>query len=98
MATCVNTFEFILSDSDRIMCETAFNAITQLELWNFIRDFNGQSFIFSNTAEVDRIYKKIEELGYEGHSGASFGHTLRKMQYIGKYGLESFKESYISSN
>jgi hypothetical protein len=40
MATAVNTFEFI-PFGQRIMYESAFNAITQLELWNFIRDFQG---------------------------------------------------------
>ena len=97
MATAVNTFEFIPA-GERIMYESAFNAITQLELWNFIRDFPDTSFMISRRPEVARIYRRIEELGYELHSGASFGSTLRNMQYIAKYGLEQFEHSYVSNS
>jgi len=97
MATAVNTFEFI-PFGQRIMYESAFNAITQLELWNFMRDFQGESFMFSNKTEVERIYKKIEDLGYLGHSGGSFGCILRDMQYIAIYGISSFQESYINNS
>ena len=97
MAFSVNTFQFI-SVGQRSMFETAFNAITQLELWDFIRNFQDSSFTFSNKSEVERIYKKIEDLGYGGHSGASFGYILRNMQYISKYGIESFKNNYSNTS
>ncbi len=89
------TFEF-MPLQERKMYETAFNAITQLELWPYVNNFNSKSFMFSNSEEVDRIYNKIEELGYGGHSGASFGFTMRTMEYIGKNGLAKFKEEYFS--
>lgn len=93
MATCVNTFEFIPS-SQRIMYETAFNAITQLELWGYMKNFKGESFMFSKDKEVEDIYKKIEELGYVGHSGGSFGCIMRDMEFIAKYGIKRFEEDY----
>jgi hypothetical protein len=34
------------------------------------------------------------ELGYDGHSGCSFGYTMRIMQYIAKYGEEKYKKDY----
>ena len=97
MATAVNTFEFIPA-GERIMYESAFNAITQLELWNFIRDFQDTSFMISRRPEVARIYEKIEELGYYGHSDGSFGSILRSMQYIAKNGLEQFEHTYFSNS
>jgi hypothetical protein len=96
MATAVNTFEFI-PIGQRIMYESAFNAITQLELWDFMKNFKGESFMFSNSSEVEQIYKKIEELGYCGHSGGSFGCILRDMQYIAINGIASFQEIYINN-
>lgn len=93
MATSVNTFDFI-PISQRNMYETAFDAITQLELWPFMKQFNDDSFMFSNGPEIDAIYKKIEEFGYFGHSGCSFGLTMRTMQYISIYGLATFEEKY----
>jgi len=97
MAYSVNTFNFI-PNSQRIMYETAFNSITHLELWNFMRDFQGESFMFSNRREVERIYEKIENLGYYGHSGSSFGMILREMQYIAKYGLDEYENLYRKNN
>jgi len=93
MATSVNTFEFIPC-GQRIMYESALNAITQLELWGYMKNFKGESFIFSKDKEVENIYKKIEELGYVGHSGGSFGCIMRDMEFIAKYGIKRFEEDY----
>jgi hypothetical protein len=97
MSFCINTFDFIPSD-ERIMYETAFNSITQLELWDYLKNFDTQSFMFSNNEEIQRIYNKIEELGYTGHSGSSFGFIMRSMEYIAKNGLTKFEEEYTMQN
>jgi len=57
-------------------------------------NFREESFCFSSSLEVDRIYKRIEELGYGGHSGCSFGCVMRSMEYIGKNGIDTFREEY----
>ena len=98
MATPLNTFDFITDSSDREMYETAFTAITQLELWPYLKSFNEESFMFSDSKQVNEIYKKIEQLGYGGHSGASFGCTMRTMQFIANRGVDGFKEKYLSQN
>jgi len=33
---------------------------------------------------------KMEELGYSGHSGSSFGWTMRMMEFLAKHGREAF--------
>jgi len=78
------------------MYDTAFNAITQLELWNYMKNFSGESFMFSKDEEVMQIYRKIEQLGYYGHSGASFGCIMRTMEYIAKNSLAAFEAEYTT--
>lgn len=82
-------FYYIKSKTDRIMFSTAYKAITQTETWDYIKTLESH---FS--PESDRIYKKIEELGYTGHSGCSFMITLREMQFIAIYGEQLFKDRY----
>ena len=74
---------------------TAWQAITQTESWDFMRNFNGNSFMFSRDNNVARISSKIEELGYGGHSGGSFGDIMRIMEYIAVRGERHFMMEYI---
>jgi hypothetical protein len=83
------TFKYLKSNSDQIMYATAYKAITMTENWDYIKNMTD---IFD--PESDIIYKKIEELGYEGHSGCSFMGTMREMQFIAKYGEQKFKDRY----
>ena len=92
----MSKFNFV-KESDRTMLQTAFDAVTQLELWDFVTNFNEENgFMFSNSPNVTKIHSRIEELGYRGHSGASIGWTLRTMQYIGKHGMDDFRILYTS--
>jgi len=87
-------FEFI-NENERIMYTTAHSAISQLELWDFMaKDI--ESYMFSSNPKVGKIYEKIEELGYKGHSGASFGCTMRDMQSIAQNGYDKFREEYLT--
>lgn len=93
----MSEFNFIENNSDRIMYQTAYDAITQLELWNFIENFNEQNgFMFSSSPNIGRIISKIEQLGYGGHSGSSFAFTMRAMQNIANYGMDNFMNLYLS--
>jgi hypothetical protein len=71
------------------MFATAYKAIAITEKWEYIKNMTD---IFDPESNI--IYKKIEELGYEGHSGCSFMCTLREMQFIAKYGEQKFKDRY----
>jgi len=83
------SFIYLKSKSDQKMFSTAYNAITQTETWDYIKNMTD---IFG--PESNRIYNKIEELGYQGHSGCSFMATLREMQFIANHGEKKFKERY----
>jgi hypothetical protein len=88
-------FDFISDESTRTMIETAYNAVNQLELWNYMQSHQG-SFMFSGNRNVDRIYNRIEELGYTGHSGASFGITLQTIKFIADHGFQVFRHDYLN--
>jgi hypothetical protein len=88
-------FQYIKDKSYRIMLDNAWQAITLTKTWDFVETQN-ESFMFSSDPRVNIIYVKMEELGYYGHSGCSFGRILRIMQYIARYGEEIFKKSYFN--
>ena len=54
--------------------------------------------MFSTTPEMKRINTKMNEQDIaRDHSGASYGGTMRVMEYIAKNGYEKFKEDYLHS-
>jgi len=91
-------FVYIKNNSEKRMLQTAYQAINILELWNYMKENPGQNgFVFSGDDRVRKIYNKIEELGYHGHSGCSFGCVLRDMQAIAKYGEKEYRKRYLSN-
>jgi hypothetical protein len=63
-------------------------------MWGFIAE-NIDSFMFSNDLRLDLIHQKMEDLGYIGHSGGSFGITMRYMQYLVQKGEDEFKKLFV---
>lgn len=89
-------FEYVEDLWTREMLINAWQAINQTELWDFVKE-DIDSFMFSHDPRVTRIYNKMEELGYRGHSGASFGCTMRNMQYLAEHGEEKFKTEILKT-
>jgi hypothetical protein len=86
-------FEYIIDKRQKLMLQNAFQAISEINLWDFVgKDID--SFTWSESEQVKSIAKKMSELGYDDHSGFSFGWTMRAMQYLVKYGEEKFKIDY----
>ena len=75
------------------MLTNAWQAITQTNSWIFMAE-EIESFMFSNHPKIYEISRKMEELGYSGHSGCSFGCTMRNMQYLAQKGEEQFKKLF----
>ena len=88
-------FDYITCESDRKMFENAWEAINLMEMWEYIAEYPN-SFAFSGDARINYIIVKMEELGYDGHSGCSFGITMRYMQYLARNGAEKFKYLYLN--
>ena len=85
------TFEYIKDKNYKSMLVTAWKAIHLTETWEYVKK-DRQSFTFSDDENIWRIYNKIEELGYTGHSGMSFACIMRDMEFIANHGEEKFKE------
>lgn len=84
-------FEYVTDNSERLMLSNAWQAITMTENWNFVKQ-PIESFSWSNDPRINIISNKMVELGYNDHSGSSFGYTMRAMQYIAQKGEEKYKE------
>ena len=88
-----------LPDWDREMIESAFQAVSSVEGgWEFLGTYdpgNG-GFMFSTPPpkmkEIDDAVNRL----YGGHSGASYGMTMRVMQYIAKYGWEVYAKEILA--
>lgn len=69
----------IMSDSDFMMISDCMKAIETANCENWVKGFDGDSgFMFSRHENMRRINENIE---FGGHSGASFGATMRSCQY-----------------
>lgn len=86
-------FNFVKDKSEILILTNAYNAISLTETWDFVSS-DIESFMLSNDDRIDKISSMMVQLGYTGHSGCSFGLTMRSMQYIGKHGLDKFKLLY----
>ena len=92
-------FNYNIYDSNnRIMLKNAYQAITIAEAWDWMKNFHGESFMFSKDAMIDKISKNMVALGYDGHSGGSYGWTMRWMEYLAKNGKEAFLSMCVSNN
>jgi hypothetical protein len=85
--------DYIKDRNSREMLENAWKAINLTETWDFVYQPT-ESFMMSRDDRIWIITRKMEELGYNGHSGFSFGWTMRNMQYLAKNGVEKFREGF----
>ena len=79
-------FNIECTNHEREMLESAVNAITQLEAWEFLSNYNppeNSGFMFDTNERIHEITQKINEL-YGGHSGASMALTMKQMVNIAK--------------
>ena len=91
------TFEYISNKCDKDMLVNAWQAITQTNTWDFVKQ-DIKSFMWSKDPRINIISEKMEELGYSGHSGRSFGCTMKNMQYLVKNGENKFKQMIYGTN
>ena len=87
-------FNYIDDISSREMLLNAYQAIQLTETWDFMKK-DIETYMWSKNPEIRIISNKMSELGYNYHSGTSFGFTMRQMQIIAQNGLEAHKESWL---
>jgi hypothetical protein len=92
-------FSFISDEHTRSLVINGYNAVNQLELWSWLKDFEpaaNEGFAGSKHPNVSMIGMKMESLpDAPGHSGSSFALTMRHLEYIAKNGMAKYKE-YIT--
>jgi len=79
-----------MTDNEKDMIQDAINAVTRTEMWDYMAKPTTpgkDGFMFCTDMEMSLINKKIE---YNGHSGASFGWTMRHVEYIAKNGFDAY--------
>ena len=88
-------FNTISDEHNRFMLKNAYRAITAAEAWLFMKSFSGTSFMLSDNPILSTIMKKMSQLGYDGHSGSSFGWTMRCMEFLAKNGKQAFLQQFV---
>lgn len=86
-------FDYISDKHSRDMLQNGWRAVNCLELWNFMTK-DTWSYMFSGNSTVDRILAKMEETG-AAHSGASFGWTMRQLQFLAQCGEEAHRAEWL---
>jgi hypothetical protein len=99
--TSTHNFDFIQESDERNMYLDAHKSITRCELWDWLKTYTpdpNKGFMYSTPPpEMQRINEAIDSTpSGPNHSGASYGHTMRVMQYIAKNGYDSYKNLRIS--
>ena len=97
------SFDFITNNfCDGVYYRNAHWAITQTEMLNWLRSFSlgeKEGFMFCTHPNLKIIEEKMYEQDVaHGHSGASFGITMRQMQYIAMNGYDAFRSLWIEKH
>ena len=95
-------FTCIVDTTQRDMIETAYTAISELQLWTWLSQLNMsvESFMLldSDRKHLNEIYDYIAKMPNDpGHSGSTFCITMRHMREIAVNGLDAYLASYLAS-
>jgi hypothetical protein len=74
------------------MLETGLEAVQQTQgSWAFLANFNDPGgFMFAPLCNVHERLNELLNVLYPGHSGASYGWTMRSLEYIAKNGWDAY--------
>jgi len=81
------------SKSEQEMLEDAYQAIETTKMWDYMKKEPVGGYTFTDDEELRLINRHLE---YGGHSGFSFGWTMRTMQQIARIGEEKFIEECLT--
>jgi hypothetical protein len=89
------SFSFIADESTRFMFEDMYAAITKAEAWEWIKQDPGDGgFMFNDSEKSRQIAKNLTDR--VGHSGSSYGWTMRSMQRLALIGWSAFIQEHSS--
>ena len=91
-------FNFISDSHTRSLVSNGYQAVSQLELWDWMKSFTpatGDGFMWTSHPNVYKIMEKMESLpNPPGHSGSSFAITMRQLELIAKNGIDKYKQQF----
>ena len=90
-------FSFILDRMSRELAKTSYNSVTALNMWDFFQEFQpeeGKGFMFSSHPKLTELENYIESKYNMGHSGASWGWSMRIIQFIAKNGITKYRQTF----
>lgn len=85
-------FLFIEDEMARNALSKTYQAISNTKNWENLKNFTvdeNRGFMFSNEPFLKEIEEETERLNV-GHSGWSWGWSMRNMDFISKYGWEKY--------
>ena len=89
-----------LPSLDRTMIQSGFEAVESVEGgWDFLRTYEppaDQGFMFSMPPPKQKEIDEAISNRYDGHSGASYGWTMRVLQKIAKLGWDSYARTMLN--
>lgn len=88
-------FSFITDDNTKHMISSAYNCVMNKDAWKNIKNFKGESYMFSNDTKINQLMNDIDSMYEGGHSGASIGWTMRQIERIAYIGFDKFKNEWI---
>jgi hypothetical protein len=86
-------FNIITDNRKRVLLSNAHSAISNTNAWDWLRDFEEESFVLSRDPMIEQINENMIELGYDNHTEISFEWTLRLMKTLVTHGLNTFLDS-----
>jgi len=95
----MSIFSFVKNSMTAMMLEDAHGAITKAGAWDYMKTDPGEGgYMFTRNETLDAINVHIDTDNCIGHSGSSYGWTMRQMQYIAINGLEEYEKRYKKNN
>jgi hypothetical protein len=95
-SVAMQDFSFIADEHTRVLVANGYEAVSQLELWGWLRAFEpnpNEGFMWSSDPNITSIGNKMHEINKDiGHSGGSFGFTMRTLHYIARNGIDKYKQ------
>ena len=78
----INWIEKYPDSHIRMMVQDAYETAVRLELLDEIKNLNPErGFMFTDSPFIGKISANLK---YTGHSGSSFGWTMRQVEYLAK--------------
>ncbi len=73
-----------------------YDAVSELNMWENMRNFSEESFMFSRSAWLSQVQGKMKLM--DTHSGSSYGCSMRIIESIAKDGWDAYVAGRLAYN